>query len=84
MKYAVAAWNPYTKEDNSTLEKVQRRASRVTISLEGLTYEERLFNYGLTTLERRRKREDMIQMCKIQNDRDQISWFANPTNSNQI
>ena len=56
LEYAVAAWNLYTIEDKRTLEKVQRRATSVTKCMEGLTYEERLLNLGLTTLERRRER----------------------------
>ena len=79
LEYAVAAWNPYTIEDKRTLEKVQRRATSVTKCMEGLTYEERLLNLGLTTLERRRERGDMIQMYKIQSGRDHISWLANPS-----
>ena len=61
-----------------TLEKVQRRATRGIKSLEELSYEERLFYLRLTTLKRRRE-GDMIQMHKIQNQIDQISWFAEPT-----
>ena len=55
LDYAVATWNSYTKKDTRILEKVQRRATRVTKSLEGLSYEEILLNLGLTSLERRRE-----------------------------
>ena len=55
LEYAVAAWSPYTKDDKRTLEKVQRRATRVVKSLEGLSYEKRLLNISLTSLERRRE-----------------------------
>ena len=44
-----------------------------------LGYEERIFNLGLTTLDRRRERSHTIQIYKIQNQIDQISWFAKPT-----
>ena len=73
LKYAVVAWNPYTKEGKRILEKIQRRVIRVTKSLEGLSYEERLSNIGLTSLERRRERGDMIQMHKILKGSDQVT-----------
>ena len=65
------------KEDKRTLEKVQVRITRVNNSFQDLSYEERLLNLGLTILERRCYRADMIQILKIQNSNDQISWFAN-------
>ena len=65
MTKLVAAWISYTQEDKRILEKVQIRATRVTKSLEGLSYEERLLNLELTILERRLEKKDMIQMHKI-------------------
>ena len=41
-----------------------------------LSYEERLINLKLINLERRCEKGDMIQKYKIQNQKDQISWFA--------
>ena len=79
LEYAIPAWSPYTKADKHTLEKVQKRATRTSPSLLGLSYPERLHNLGLTTLERRRERGDMIQQYKIQAGIDEISWFATPT-----
>ena len=46
--------------------------------LQGLSYPERLYNLGLTILERRRERGDMIEHYKIQTGYDEIHWSATP------
>ena len=42
MQFAMSAWNPYLKKDISLLEKVQRRATRISPSIKNLSYEMRL------------------------------------------
>ena len=76
LEYAIAAWSPYTKTDIAFLEKVQKRATRISLSLQGLSYPERLHNLGLTTLKRRRERGDLIRQFKIANRIDQIDWSS--------
>ena len=76
--YTVSAWSPYTKADKLTLEKVQRRATRVTPRLKDLSYRERLHNLGLTRLERRRDRGDLIQWYKINAKIDKVTCDAGP------
>ena len=49
------------------LEKIQRRATKLIPGLRYLTYEERLNECGLTTLETRRLRGDQIEVFKILN-----------------
>ena len=54
------------------LEKIQRRATKFIPGLRDLTYEERLKECGLTTLETRRLRGDQIEVFKILNGYENI------------
>ena len=54
------------------LEKIQRRATKLIPGLRDLTYEERLNECGLTTLETRRLRGDQIEVFKILNGYENI------------
>ena len=54
------------------LEKIQRRATKLIPGLRDLTYEQRLKECGLTTLETRRLRRDQIEMFKILNGYENI------------
>ena len=49
------------------VDKVQRRATKLIPGLSDLSYEERLKNCGLTTLETRRLSGDKIKLFKILN-----------------
>ena len=61
LEYAIQAWSPWTAGDKEVLEAVQRRAVRAVTNLKGRTYEERLRELQLDTLEERRKRGDLLQ-----------------------
>lgn len=65
LEHAVVAWSPYFKKDIELLERVQRRVSKMPRTLKRLPYEQRLLRLGLTTLEERRKRGDLIETFKI-------------------
>ena len=54
LEYCIQAWSPYLRKDIDMLDKIQRRATKLIPGLRGLSYEERLQECGLTTLETRR------------------------------
>ena len=72
LEYCIQAWRPYCKKDIDTLERIQRRATKIIPELRDLSYEERLKECGLTTLETRRLRGDQIEVLKILNGYENI------------
>ena len=56
------------------LEKVQRGATKIIQSYKDLSNEERLKRCGLTTLEKRRSRGDLIEAYKIITGKEAIHW----------
>ena len=62
--YCIQAWRPYGKKDIDTLERIQRRATKMIPELRDLSYEEGLEECGLTTLETRRLRGDQIEVIE--------------------
>ena len=58
-------WSPYKKGDVEAIEKVQKRATKLVISLKKFSYTDRLVYLGLPTLKYRRLRGDMIEVFKI-------------------
>ena len=57
LEYCIQAWRPYRKKDIDKLERIQRRATKMIPELRDLSYESRLLQCGLITLETRRLRD---------------------------
>jgi Reverse transcriptase (RNA-dependent DNA polymerase)/Endonuclease-reverse transcriptase len=82
LEFSVQAWSPWQQADKDKLERVQQKAIGMVSGLRGRTYEERLKELGLTTLEERRHQADMAHMYKICTEKDGLrkaDWFAPPT-----
>ena len=72
MEYCIQSWRPYRKKDIDKLERIQRRATKMFPELRNLSYESRLLQCGLTTLESRRLRGDPIEVFKIMNGYEDV------------
>ena len=68
LEYGVSVWSPHHEYLIEKLEKVQKRATKLIISIKHLKYEERLRYLKLPKLKFRRVRGDMIEVYKFYNN----------------
>ena len=68
LEFAIQAWSPQYEKDKKLMEGVQRRATKLAKSERSKDYGQRLEAFGLTTLEERRRRGDLIEVHKIISD----------------
>jgi len=65
LDYCCSVWAPYKKGDIESLEKVQKRATKILPSLRHISYPDCLKVCKLTALHYRQIRGDMIEVYKI-------------------
>ena len=68
LEYGSILWDPYRKYLSDSVEKVQRRFTRIFPHLRDLTYQERLRHLKLLSLSARRLRYKLIFLYKIVNN----------------
>jgi len=67
LEYCIPIWSPYLMKDIKLIEGVQRRATKLVEGIGNWSYDERLKYLGLTRLDTRRVRSDLIETFKIMN-----------------
>ena len=72
LECCIQAWLPHLMKDIQCLERVQKSATNLIPALKKYSYTDRLKRLGLTTLQTRRVRGDMIQAYKIMTGKNKI------------
>lgn len=74
LEYGCCVWSPHLKKNIKRIEDIQRRATKLIPGLSHLSYEQRLMDIGIPTLEYRRERYDMLQIFKAVHEYDDLKW----------
>jgi hypothetical protein len=72
LEYCIQAWRPHLQKDIKMLESVQGRIVRM-FDTRNISYEDKLRELGITTLETRRLRGDLIEVFKMLNGFDVVN-----------
>ena len=78
LEFSTPVWSPWSILDIDVLEKVQSRAVNLVSGLNRGSYEEKLRELGMVTLEARRTKSDLIETFKILKGISKVSsdqWF---------
>ena len=65
LEYGNVIWGPFSRGDQQSVERVQRRATRLVPELRDVAYPDRLRNPQLPSLYYRRRRGDMIKVFQL-------------------
>jgi ribonucleases P/MRP protein subunit RPP40 len=79
LEFACTAWSPWTRTDIDCLERVQKRAICMISGMGSASYEDRLKELKMDTLEERRREMDMVETFKMLtgiSDVDPHTWFT--------
>ena len=74
LEYCVQVWSPHLRKDIDSMERVQRRATKMITECKNVNYESRLNKVNLIHLEKRRERGDLIQVYKLIKGFDKIDY----------
>jgi len=72
LEYCIQAWSPHLTKDIQCLERVQKSATNLIPALKKYSYTDRLKKLGLTTLQTRSVRGDMIQVYMTGKDKGAV------------
>ena len=77
LEYGQSVWSPFLINEQNSLEKVQRRATKLLPNLKNLPYEQRLKLLNLPSLKYRRLRGDLIEVYNILHTENQTLFKLN-------
>ena len=67
MEFASPVWSPWQEQDIQALEKIQKRAVGMISGLRGENFEEKCKELKLDTLQKRRDKQDLLELFKMLN-----------------